>query len=54
MMEAVHTSEMSVYNYFTWQYIPEDNSELTWFYCTWLAISTSGSYYAKNDNRGTD
>jgi hypothetical protein len=27
MMEAVHTSEMSVDNYFTRQYIPEDNSE---------------------------
>jgi hypothetical protein len=28
MMEAARTSEMSVDNYFTWQYIPEDNSEL--------------------------
>jgi hypothetical protein len=27
MMEAVHTSETSVDNYFTWQHIPEDNSE---------------------------
>jgi hypothetical protein len=27
MMEAVRTSEMSVDNYFTRQYIPEDNSE---------------------------
>jgi hypothetical protein len=27
MMEAVHTSETSVDNYFTRQYIPEDNSE---------------------------
>jgi hypothetical protein len=27
MMEAVRTSEMSVDNNFTWQYIPEDNSE---------------------------
>jgi hypothetical protein len=26
-MEAVRTSETSVNNYFTWQYIPEDNSE---------------------------
>jgi hypothetical protein len=26
-MEAVHTSETLVNNYFTWQYIPEDNSE---------------------------
>jgi hypothetical protein len=26
-MEAVHTSETSVDNYFTRQYIPEDNSE---------------------------
>jgi hypothetical protein len=28
MMEAVRTSEASVNNYFTRQYIPEDNSEL--------------------------
>jgi hypothetical protein len=28
MMEAAHTSETSVDNYFTWQYIQEDNSEL--------------------------
>jgi hypothetical protein len=27
MMEAVRTSEMSVDNHFTRQYIPEDNSE---------------------------
>jgi hypothetical protein len=27
-MEAAHTSETSVDNYFTWQYIPQDNSEL--------------------------
>jgi hypothetical protein len=27
MMEAVCTSETSVDNRFTWQYIPEDNSE---------------------------
>jgi hypothetical protein len=27
VMEAVRTSEMSVDNYFTRQYIPEDNSE---------------------------
>jgi hypothetical protein len=27
MMEAVRTSEMSVNNHFTRQYIPEDNSE---------------------------
>jgi hypothetical protein len=26
-MEAARTSETSVENYFTWQYIPEDNSE---------------------------
>jgi hypothetical protein len=26
--EAAHTSETSVDNYFTWQYIPENNSEL--------------------------
>jgi hypothetical protein len=28
MMEVVRTSETSVDNYFTRQYIPEDNSEL--------------------------
>jgi hypothetical protein len=27
MMEAARTSGTSVYNYFTRQYIPEDNSE---------------------------
>jgi hypothetical protein len=27
MMEAVRTSETSVDNHFTWQYIPEANSE---------------------------
>jgi hypothetical protein len=26
-MEAARTSETSVDNYFTWQYIPEDKSE---------------------------
>jgi hypothetical protein len=26
-MEAVRTSETSVDNHITWQYIPEDNSE---------------------------
>jgi hypothetical protein len=28
MMEAARTSETSVNNYFTWQYIPETNSVL--------------------------
>jgi hypothetical protein len=28
MMEAARTSETSADNYFTWQYIPEDNSKL--------------------------
>jgi hypothetical protein len=28
MMEAVRTSETSVDNHFTWQYNPEDSSEL--------------------------
>jgi hypothetical protein len=27
MMEALRTSETSVNNHFTWQYIPKDNSE---------------------------
>jgi hypothetical protein len=30
MMEAAHTSETSVDNYFTRQYIPEDKSELNY------------------------
>jgi hypothetical protein len=32
MMEAARTSEMSVDNYFTLQYIPEDKSELQSFF----------------------
>jgi hypothetical protein len=28
LTEAARTSETSVNNYFTWQYIPEDKSEL--------------------------
>jgi hypothetical protein len=32
-MEAVRTSETSVDNYFTRQYIPEDNSEQLITYC---------------------
>jgi hypothetical protein len=31
MMEAARTSETSVDNYFTRQYIPEDNSELQFY-----------------------
>jgi hypothetical protein len=30
MMEVAHTSETSVDNYFTRQYIPEDKSELVY------------------------
>jgi hypothetical protein len=33
-MEAVRTSETSVDNYFTRQYIPEDNSEHIYLYFT--------------------
>jgi hypothetical protein len=32
MMEAVRTSETSVDNYFTRQYIPEDNSEKRFYF----------------------
>jgi hypothetical protein len=32
MMEAARTSETSVDNYFTRQYIPEDNSEIKCYY----------------------
>jgi hypothetical protein len=35
MMEAVRTSETSVANHFTRQYIPEDNSE---HYQRWLSL----------------
>jgi hypothetical protein len=31
MMQAARTSETSVDNYFTWQYIPEDKSEFQKF-----------------------
>jgi hypothetical protein len=36
MMDAVRTSETSVDNYFTRQYIPEDNSELQTRLCRQL------------------
>jgi hypothetical protein len=36
MMEAARTSETSVDNYFTRQYIPEDNSELHTRRCEYL------------------
>jgi hypothetical protein len=41
MMEAARTSETSVDNYFTRQYIPEDNSELHMIFCL-----QSSSYYS--------
>jgi hypothetical protein len=36
MMEAARTSETSVDNYFTRQYIPENKSEINY---SWLSIS---------------
>jgi hypothetical protein len=44
MMEAVRTSETSVDNHFTRQYIPEDNSEH-------LIILVSLSQYIMNEKR---
>jgi hypothetical protein len=41
MMEAARTSETSVNNYFTWQYIPEDKSELQTIYM----LSGKGNYF---------
>jgi hypothetical protein len=38
MMEAARTSETSVDNYFTLQYIPEDNSELVYCYLSYFAL----------------
>jgi hypothetical protein len=38
MMEAVRTSETSVDNHFTRQYIPEDNSELRFSLNPWLLM----------------
>jgi hypothetical protein len=38
MMEAARTSETSVDNYFTRQYIPEDNSELQKQFCPLLPV----------------
>jgi hypothetical protein len=43
MMEAVRTSETSVHNYFTRQYIPEDNSEQE-------IIAVYTEYHAKPTN----
>jgi hypothetical protein len=38
MMEAARTSETSVDNYFTRQYIPEDNSELVVLSFQWKEL----------------
>jgi hypothetical protein len=57
MMEAVHTSETSVDNHFTRQYIPEDNFEhhvklgfrvirvYVWILVIWLRVGTSGRLF---------
>jgi hypothetical protein len=47
MMEAVRTSETSVDNYFTRQYIPEDNSEHKNVY--WFLHAFSTSKYTTNE-----
>jgi hypothetical protein len=39
-MEAAHTSETSVDNYFTRQYIPQDNSELKYIYLLVVYLTT--------------
>jgi hypothetical protein len=44
MMEAARTSETSIYNYFTWQYILEDNSELHIFTCFIFQILQFGKH----------
>jgi hypothetical protein len=43
MMEAARTSETSVDNYFTRQYIPEDKSELH-IYINLLELNLKGSF----------
>jgi hypothetical protein len=49
MMEAVRTSETSVDNYFTRQYIPEDNSELN-YKCLKSKISGLGRILCNKEN----
>jgi hypothetical protein len=46
-MEAVRTSETSVDNHFTRQYIPEDNSEHNAFLCD-ISCSHGGEYDVDN------
>jgi hypothetical protein len=43
MMEAARTSETSADNYFTWQYIPEDNSEAVIGYTTSFKALTANA-----------
>jgi hypothetical protein len=40
MMEAARTSETSIDNYFTLQYIPEDNSEVQTALCLQLGYES--------------
>jgi hypothetical protein len=47
MMEAVRTSETSVDNYFTRQYIPEDNSEQV---ISWLPKTREIEWYQNAHN----
>jgi hypothetical protein len=44
ILEALRTSETSVYNYFTRQYIPEDNSEHNSPFCPQSVIMGSVSF----------
>jgi hypothetical protein len=49
MMEAAHTSETSVDNYFTRQYIPEDNSERPQNYVIFYTVNSYISSYEQQD-----
>jgi hypothetical protein len=49
MMEAARTSETSVDNYFTRQYIPEDNSEL--HTRSRENLKSHGEIYVPNDDK---
>jgi hypothetical protein len=49
MMKAAHTSETSVYNYFTRLYIPEDKSELQHFRYSRLRILSLSEIISSNN-----
>jgi hypothetical protein len=51
-MEAVHTSETSVDNHFTRQYIPEDNSEQDRYYKPINQKGPTNMFYLNESNVG--